>query len=190
MTEQQAVIEFIKNFGTVADMILADVVQEIEAQGHKATGKLVQSVRQETQKLLDGIGSDLSFLSYGGIVNSGVSASRVPFSIGKGRGGTSKFIQALMNWVRFKNIAGGLDKDIRRATFAIARNMKKEGIPTQGAFRFSANGRRIGFIDYTIDSRENWIESEIGSVTQAYIENVFWAKIEAIVKNSQYLELV
>lgn len=195
MTEQQAIEQFRNDFDNIGFVITAFMVKELENQGHKSTGKLMESVERETKKLLDGIDTAISYLDYGGIVNSGVTANRIPFSGVRGKNGsgaTSKFITALMEWVRFKGFAGALDKDIKRATFAIARNMKKEGISTKGSYAFSNNGRRMKWVDFTIAANESYIETEVGEVSDAYVQNLFWSKIEGITsqhKDSLFFQL-
>lgn len=188
MTEKEAINLFRTDFENVGDVIVSAMVQEIAAQGHKATGKLMQSVVNNTQKLLDGIENEISYLNYGKIVNSGVSANRIPYSRGSGAG-QSKFISALMNWVRFKGIAGGLDKNILRATFAIARKMKKEGMPTRGSYQFTSNGRRLEWSDYVILTKTPYIETEIEDISERYIENIFAAKLQQIADQYQLIYL-
>lgn len=178
MTTQEAISIFRSDFDNIGLTISNAMAEELVAQGHKATGRLLNSIARETTKLLDGLQTEISHFDYGVIVNKGVTADRIPF--GRGSGGNSKFITALMNWVRFKGIAGGLEKNIISCTFAIARKMKKEGSPTRGAYRFSSNGRRLEWTDYVILSQSQYIESEITELSDRFIENLYWAKIEEI----------
>ena len=182
MTEREAIDLFRTNFDHIGEVLTGHMVSEIESQGHRATGKLIESIDRQTQKVLDGIDTAISYLDYGGIVNSGVRANRIPFGGNRGGGGTSKFITALMEWVRFKGIAGGLDKNIKSATFAIAKKMKKEGSPTKGSFQFSQNGRRMKWLDFTVQSNRNYIDSEVKEVSNEYIDNLFYAKLDEITK--------
>lgn len=134
---------------------------EWEDQGHRATGRLINSVSAFVRDMVNETLIELSYLSYGDIVNAGVKPSRVPFNPRRRSGArTSKFIEALAAWVRLKRITTGMDKDILRTAFAIATNMKKEGIPTKGAFRFSANGRRTGAVDYVLETYADDIQDD------------------------------
>lgn len=178
MTEQEAIQQFRTDFDRIGKTIVLLMAREFEQQGHRATGKLLESLENETTKLLDGIDTAISYLNYGNIVNNGVSANRIPF--GGGRGGTSKFITALMEWVRFKNLTSGLDKDIKGMAFAIAKNMKKQGMPTSGSYRFSQNGRRMKWVDYTIERNDVYMTNEVQDVSQQYIQNLYWSKIDQI----------
>lgn len=146
MTIQQAIDIFLENIDLIGlDLVIAGQ-KELEQQGHRATGKLINSIAQRVQDELNEAILYIEYLRYGNAVNTGVRPSRVPYTQGSGKR-TSKFITALAEWVRLKRITSGLDKDVMRATFAIARKMKKEGIPTKGSFRFSKNGRRTGWLD-------------------------------------------
>jgi len=187
MTYQEAVNLFRNDFDNIGLTIANEMSKEIAAQGHKATGKLLDSVARETTKLLDGIETTISHLDYGVFVNSGVSASKIPYRQKSGAS-SSKFITALMEWVRFKQIAGGLEKNILRATFAIAKKMKKEGMPTSGSFRYSSNGRRLQWIDYVANEKDAYINSEVSESYSRYIENVFWSIIEEIAAKHKSIE--
>jgi hypothetical protein len=83
------------------------------------------------------------------ILNYGVTANRVPFG-GSGRGGKSKYIQALLDWAA--NIKPNLsDKERKSFVFAVAKKAKKEGHPTNGSYAFTKNGRRKDWIKYSIE---------------------------------------
>jgi hypothetical protein len=179
MTYEQAVARFKADFDNIGLTIANKMVIELVAEGHKATGQLMKSVARETTVLLNVIQTEISYYDYGRAVNTGVAANRIPFKMGSGAK-TSKFITALIAWVRFKGIAGGLDKNIRNCAFAIARRMKIEGSPTRGAFKFTSNGRRIEWNDYVILTQMPYIENEVGTVADAYLANAFWSKIESI----------
>jgi hypothetical protein len=60
--------------------------------------------------------------------------------------------------------------------------MKKEGSPTKGSFQFSQNGRRMKWLDFTVQANMNYIDSEVKEVSNEYIENLFYAKLDEITK--------
>ena len=89
---------------------------------------------------------------YGLTVNDGIKANKVPYSPGSKRGGKSRYIQGLIDFVKQKGLASG-DKEAQSIAFAIAAVHKKEGIGTDKAKRFSKNGKRTGWIDDTLENK-------------------------------------
>ena len=188
MTLQQARQIFLKRYNEFAVDLAGLFINELEAQGHRATGKLIASVVAKVNATLNDIDVALSHLDYGIIVNSGVLASRVPFSRGSGAK-TSQFIQALMAWIRVKGFAGGLEKNVRSAAFAIATKMKKEGIPTRGSYRVAGNGRRTMWIDYIYNKYQVEWQDQIEVISGDYVENSLDAMLEATArKYSPFIE--
>jgi hypothetical protein len=177
MTEREAIKQFALSFDTIGKTITNFMLSELIQQGHKATGKLAESIEHETQTLLDGLTTTVSYLDYGQTVNDGVPANKIP--IGKSFE-AFKFLTEIMNWVRFKGFAGTLDKDIKRVSKFIVRKMAIEGIPTKNSFNFSNNGRRTRWVDYTIDSKERYMGEQIENISYDFVHNMFWAKLEEI----------
>jgi len=123
---------------------------ELLAQGHNASGKGIQSIEAAIASgdISDLIGVILAN-DYLVPVDTGVSPARVPFG-GIGGGGTSKYIQGLLNWADY--IKPGLsEKEKKSFVFAVAHTHKKEGIPSNGAYSFTSNGRRTGWIEWGMD---------------------------------------
>lgn len=129
----------------VADFFQAELRKELEEQGHKDTGKLIDSIEYEILTDADTIKIVFSYLYYGDIVESGVKAANIPFSPNSGAK-SSKYIEALKNWARRK----GFKKPLS-AAFAIAYKHKKEGMPTKNSYKFSANGRRKNWRSFTLN---------------------------------------
>jgi hypothetical protein len=120
--------------------------KELEAQGHKATGRLVESaelkyaIETSTQLV-----AEIYFEDYWEVVNDGVRASRIPYR-GQRSGGKSKYIEALIAWAQV--VKPGLTlSEAKSFAFAVANKHKEEGMPTRGSYRFSSNGRRTKFVD-------------------------------------------
>ena len=177
MTIEQARQTFLKRYDEFASDMTILFVEELEAQGHRATGKLIASVVAKVKTMLDNIEVQMSHLDYGIIVNTGLSPERVPYSRGSGAK-TSKFIEALMGWIRLKGIGGGLDKTVRGIAFAMATTMKREGIPTKGSYRFTSNGRRTQWIDYIYNRYNVEWQDRIADISGDYMEDVFDAMLE------------
>ncbi len=174
-------LDYIERVSDALDAVALEFAAELRRQGHTATGALEKSISFRVLSLQDEIIGEMSHNDYGAPVNTGVRPRRVPFSPGSGAK-TSKFIEALFEWVKFKRIAGGLDKDIWGATFAIARNMKKQGIPTKGSYAFTSNGRRTKWVDETIKEGEGRWENELGNITTEYLDSVFDALLQKVAK--------
>ena len=92
-------------------------------------------------------------------VDQGVKPSRIPYRSGRGRGGKSKYIQALIAFWRKKGAA-----DPKAAAFATAAKHKKEGMPTRNSFKFSRTGKRTEFINEMLKKHEDNIFDQMGDV--------------------------
>lgn len=144
----------------IAEFFIEKFQEELIAQGHDNTGKLINTMRYET----NGVDTaDIYFQDYAKFVDSGI------------RAGKRVSVYALMEWVEQKGIALG-EKNIKNAAFAIRRKIEQEGSPTRNAFRFSQNGRRTGFIQVVIDENAknlvNLIRNEIGRFGSAFFDDV------------------
>lgn len=157
--------------------IAVQFVDELIAQGHRATGNLIRSVVTLVKKELDGLEMAMQHADYGVIVNTGVAPGRVPYSRGSGAR-TSKFIDALIGWIRQRGIAGGLDKTVRSIAFAMATAMKRDGIPTKGSYGFTSNGRRTMWIDYIFNKYNIPWADRAAEESVDYIEQSFDAMLE------------
>lgn len=154
--------------------------EELEGQGHRASGRLINSVEDVVAATLDGFNTDILHNSYGRYQNTGVSARRIPFSPGSGKR-TSQFINALAQWVKLKKFTSGLDKDILGAAFAIAKKMKKEGMPTSGAFKHSKNGRRTKWLfhSWKVFRKDAFLRMDVA--TEEYISYLLDSLIESFI---------
>lgn len=154
LTKDKVIARFREGLEKLAD----SGKQELAKQGHKATGKGINSIKVEIKeaslrKLVGVIVANDYLLP----VDSGVSASRVPF--GGGSGGSSKYIQGLISWVNV--IKPGLPENERISlVFAIANTHKREGIPSKGSYSFTQNGRRKNWIKYGIEDNAQQFEEE------------------------------
>lgn len=170
MTKSEALNIFNRHYQEIGTWLVELLADELEKQGHRASGNLINSIRFQVQNLLNEIEIEFSFNKYGIFQDRGIKAKNIPF--GKGGGRTSRFIAALIAWVKLKKFTSGLDKDVKSAAFAIAKKMKKEGMPTKGAFRFSKNGRRIGWLTHTVNKNEKAIFNRMDLATEELVSNV------------------
>ena len=132
--------------------------RNIDTQGHNLTGRLKNSFRYETRATGSGLQSKIYSENYGGIVDQGVKASRIPFSGRRGRGGKSKYIEGLKDY--FIRRGRGASEALR-AAFATAMVHRREGMPTRASYRFSRNGRRTNFITAEIPAIEKDLRATV-----------------------------
>ncbi len=167
---------FKQEYNELGIEITRQFIYELQQQGHRASGGLANSVAMLVDNNLDGFIAELEMLEYGIILNRGVTASRIPYTQGSGSK-TSKFIEALIAWIKLKKIAIGIGKTVEGLAIGIARKMKVEGMPTTGSFRFSKNGRRKGWIDYVVleysDLWGDYILDIENDILEKYIHNAF-----------------
>lgn len=147
MTKKEVIEQFYADFDIIGTEISALLVKELKEQGHNLTGALARSVVATTQRMLDDVEVSIAHLEYGRSLNTGIPAGKVP------RFGTAygDLLYALVKWVRLRKIAFGAGKAYRIAQLII-RKAQATGFPTPGAYRFSRNGRRTGWIDHTVNT--------------------------------------
>jgi hypothetical protein len=165
------------NLQSIGEELKKELTRELIQQGHKATGRLIDSIEYKVSAFVDGLQLEVSYLSYGAIVNNGVAANRVPYGRRNTGAKTSQYIQALTRWVQQRNIAQGIEA--RGVAFAIAKTHAKTGIPTPKSVRFSLNGRRIGFQDYVISTKQQ----EIDNTLQGGLEEAVSAQLDLLVSS-------
>jgi predicted RecB family endonuclease len=179
MTLREARQIFLDNYDDVGVAMSVRFVTELEQQGHRATGALVRSVVVKVAEELRAVELQLSHLEYGVTVNTGLKPSEVPRTLA--------FIKQIAAWVKFRKIAGGLDKTIEKVAVRIVKTMWRTGMPTPGSYRFSNNGRRTGWIDWVYAKyRVEW-QDQIEPIAQDYIENAFNLMLLGIGKEYRYI---
>lgn len=153
-----------------------ELIRAFKAQGHNNTGKAVKSIEEQILQSGDKVLVNILMNDYVNIVDTGVKASRIPYSPGSGRR-RSKYIQALIKYFRSK----GLGNESKSAAFATARKHKREGMPTRASRRFSQTGKRTGFLQVSASRSEERMQ---GEVTQ-FMEDVYTKTIVEIGRNAQ-----
>jgi hypothetical protein len=137
------------DYKKIGKLIITALQKELMAQGHKATGNLVNSFEQRVLELPNSMVLEILMDDYGTYVNEGRKA-----------GGKKVPIDVLIQWIYRRGIASG-DKEVKNVAFAIQQKIWQEGSPTSGSFKFSSNGRRTGFIDFVIDNELNDVFNEL-----------------------------
>lgn len=132
--------------------------QTLRAQGHYNTGKLSESIVYSVTVKGESISGIIEGPDYAVYLDTGVPASRIPYSGRTGRGGTSQYIQGLI--VYFKD-RGLPTKEAKNAAFATAAKHKREGMPTTASARFSSTGKRTGFIRESVEDTQKKITDSL-----------------------------
>jgi len=145
----------LSELNTLSELLLEEFRKELKDQGHNLTGKLSKSLQIRTTAGAGEISLIGSFLRYGAAIDQGVKPERVPFTPNSGNK-TSKYITGLINFVKLRRIATN-DAKAKSIAFAIAFKHKKEGIPTKSSYKYSSNGRRLGWISDTLDRNSDTI---------------------------------
>lgn len=154
----------------VAKYLVEAIGENLVAQGHKRTGKLLNSIQYVVVNSLRELGFDVYMEHYGAIVDKGVPANRIPFTIGSGAK-KSKYIDALIRWAKtFTFITS--HKEAKSFAFAVAMKHKREGMPTSGSYAFSDTGERTDFFTGVVEKKEGIIEEMLLDIIGREIEIV------------------
>lgn len=175
MTKEQAIQQFYDDYDLIGVEIVKQLALELEQQGHKVTGNLARSIIAATQKIMDGAELSVSHLSYGVELNTGIPASKVPRS-GAAYG---NLLFDLVKWIRLRKLAFGAAQAYRFAN-NIIRKAQKTGFPTPGAYRFTRNTRRTGWIDYVVKTYQVDWEDKIAEAGEGLVDNYLDALFESI----------
>lgn len=167
----------------VAEIVLEAVKNEFKEQGHNMTGELMNSLKYKIKIEANKAIIEYSLYNYGMVLNYGVTPDRVPYSQGSGAK-TSKFIDGLKRFVKLR--IGKTGKEGESIAFAIARKMKKEGMPTNNSKTYSKNGRRLNWIGEGINEANPKVLEVINrympEIISFYISKAF---VEMQKKNSK-----
>lgn len=167
----------------VAEIVLISVKAELEAQGHKMTGDLYNSIKYEIRSEASKVIIDYSFLDYGMVQNYGIKADRIPYSPGSGAK-KSKYIDGLVKFVQ--NRMGKSGKEAERIAFAIARKHKSEGMPTKASYdtKYSKNGRRLNWIGEGIAEATPKVNEAISKYFPMVIDSIMISAFAEISKQN------
>jgi hypothetical protein len=154
----------------IGEIAVEAVKLELAAQGHRLTGALIDSVTYQVKQTATGAMIEGLLLDYGIPVNTGVPASRIPYSGGRSGGGASAYIKGLQLFAQLKFRVS--KKEALGIAFAIANKHKKEGMPTQRSKRFSKTGKRTGAIQDGLQNVERQIQEVINEVMTIYINGI------------------
>lgn len=142
----------------VTDILIDESQQELDDQGHNASGDLIQSFRANLKLEAGLLVGEILFNDYGLDIDRRRDRKEFPYP-GLGKIWTD-FINDLIEWASY--VQPNLPRIEREQfAFAVARKMRKQGSPTRGAYRFSKNSRRTGWIDAAINASQSKVEDAI-----------------------------
>lgn len=159
------------------DFLVDKIKRELAEQGHRASGKLIDTIEVKIFSENNGFKGQILMQDYAFILDKGVSPDRVPYSRNRGgRGGgsrSSKYIEALIEWIGIIKPALS-DSEAKSFAFAIANKAKQEGHPTRGSFAFSQNSRRKEWAKFAIDAniKEFEVLLDLGRFVAASFDNL------------------
>lgn len=146
----------------IMQLIREAMRDQIEAQGHKLTGKLSDSITFSVSENGNDVVGQMFIEDYGVYVEVGVSADRIPYGKGGGKpGGTSKYIQGLISFWEHRGLSG---RDAVGAAFATAKVHAREGMPSRESYKHSSTGKRTGFIKEAVNDKMQEIQSRLSTL--------------------------
>lgn len=153
----RATFDFKMAMRLACDLAIFAMQEELDNQNHNATGALSKSIKSKITVFPEGAKGEVSTYLYGGAVNFGVPATKFRF-------GGRKHIKALVKWIGDKGITpakGSSAMHIKKFAWAIAKKHAKEGIPTRESYKFSRNGKRLGFMTDALTVAEEAIKNTL-----------------------------
>jgi hypothetical protein len=111
--------------------VIDAVIDEWMLAGHSLSGAFEKSLEAKTTRTDSGFKIDVVGNEYGIYASKGVSADKIPYSRGSGRGGKSKYITGLFRYVQAR-MGISDEREAMGVAFAIATKHKKEGMKGSG----------------------------------------------------------
>jgi len=146
----------------VAQAARMAVIIEWRRQGHELTGRAARELETRVRTTSRGVEIQGLVLDYMARVNQGVPASEIRVD--------RRYIQGLVRYARLRFKAGL--NEAQEIAYRIASAHQREGMPTRGSQRFSATGKRTGFIEDGLEKEDE----KIGQLIEAAVDET-WNKI-------------
>lgn len=163
----------------IVEFLVRDIKRELIDQGHTLTGKLRDSI----ERILINANSNvyeagIELEQYYEYVQRYLKPSDVPYQRGSGKK-TSLLIDALTKyWMQRKGLS---EEEAKGAAFGTAENWKKYGRPSPKSWEFSSNGRRLGFLTFTVGTSKH-IENYPTEIEKAF-ENTMERRLDVMELN-------
>ena len=142
------------------ELLKEKIDEEFILAGHPNLGGFQRSLEGDIRKDGKNIYVDIIGYGYGLYLSAGVPSERVPYrrrNRGQGRGGTSKYITGLHNWVQSK-LGISDERESLGVAFAIAQRHSEEGYPIRNG---ELGSRFIELISEKYDKEIDSIVEEI-----------------------------
>jgi hypothetical protein len=145
----------------LCEFLEGEIIDQLRAQGHIATSKLVDSVKVEVRRTAYGYIIEGKAEGYARYVDRGrrAGARRVP-------------IDAIMSWIKVRNISVSGMKE-RDLAFAIQTNIFKFGIPT------NRDSGKTGFVTTTLERNTTTIKEMINTA----MSDILSIELNNIIRN-------
>lgn len=154
---------FKKGLIIIAEFIVDKLRNELEQQGHRNKGTLIDTMTYEIKDTSNGYEIIIIARDYAKYLENGIPS------------GVYVNIYALAEWVESKGIATG-EKEIKNIAFAIRQKIFQEGSPTKGSLKFSSTGKRNEFITVVLDENTKIIVEKVsqlfGRIVNLEVENI------------------
>jgi len=148
---------------TISEFVFMQLARELSKLGHNLTGSLIASFETKIRDRKENLTIDFLMNSYGLSINYGIKPANIPYTVPPPfRGGTSKYIQGLINFAKIKFHAD--ERTAKNIAFAIAAKHKKYGFPLSG---------KIGFFDNVLEADSDLIEEIIQEYFEATLIELF-----------------
>ncbi|MCK4815658.1 hypothetical protein KA005_07810 [bacterium] len=134
-------------------------------------GKIVKEADFVVKETLSSWDMSIFMFPYGAIMETGTPSNKIPFSKPTGRGGTSKYIQALIGYAKKRMSLP--DQQAKQVAFAIAMKQKQEGMPTRDSFEYSSTGKRTRWIQETMIRNRGKIQEILFRYMDVVISTTF-----------------
>lgn len=148
----------------IGDFMVDKLVKILDVQGHRASGKLQDTMKSVVSSTAKGFTITIIGKDYAKFVERGTPR------------GVKVSIEALSKWIEVKGIATG-DIDVKSLAFLIQRKIFKEG-----TIQFRENKK--GFVEVMLDANATLI---FQMVTRLFTEQVALSLSETISKNKRIL---
>lgn len=146
-------------------------IKELTGQGHVMTGKLINSFSEVNEKTPDGSKIKIYLESYGLIQNEKYLVKKLAFRQG---GKDNGYVAGILRFAEHR----GLSESI--AWRIIRKHYKANRHPMDGAYKYSNNGRRTGWIQQVLNDRTFELGEDFLSIpSNLKVTEVFPALIAA-----------
>jgi hypothetical protein len=143
----------------IKEEMIKAIVEEWMLAGHNLNGSFVKSLEAKEEQITDGVRIDIIGNEYGIYTSTGVTAEKIPYTRGSGRGGKSKYITGLMNYAKAR-MGISDDREALGVAFAIAEKHKKEGM------------KGSGYLDHVTEKHLERFEELAGKYFEVMITNI------------------